>query len=540
MSKKESISKYRYLIFAIITIIQVAIMVYWGTQKSNLYWDEYFTLERAHYISSSTPYEHPIIEDPEFVSGKWLPISVIKDTLVVNKDESMLMDPLWKWGKRLIGSNSYSFFLNILEAIFFDGILSIWPAIILNIIIFILNQIVLFKMCNTISEKEFFSIFVTSLYGFSSICISMVLFVRFYMLATLMTTLFTYLHIVYFKMEDKKAIRKYIVLFSAFLCLLIGFKNAQFTAIYAVFFIISFSVCYIIEKGIKSFLWYAVPIYCGGIFYIFKETRYVDDLINYEPGNNSNGDAFYWVLDNVYNLKISDLPHRIKEMITIFGNYLFGSTYFLIIFVVLIVILLFKNIKEIGKEKTIQKQIWIILCSTALFFCFFTALKLYDQVRYISYVFPELAIIVIAIIYYIKNNKAIRYAISIGIIMACVLLVNINAKVDMLYRDDKDDIQCIRDTGINSIIICGDYNATHISYQSVLLVDDDAEFFVYDYKKPEELGNLNNNEKGELLIISYGALNNEEVLNYLSDKNYQIDRIGYLYDFKIDRAVLCN
>lgn len=540
MSKTETITKYRYLIFAIITIVQVGIMVFWGTQKSNLYWDEYFTLERAHYISSSTPYEHPIIEDPEFVSGKWLPISVIKDTLVVKRDESMLMDPLWKWGVRLLQTNNYSIFLNVTTALISDGKFSIWPSIILNIIIFVINQVVLFMMCKRLSEEKWLPVFVTSFYGFSSICISMVLFVRFYMLTTLMATLFTYFHILYYQTDDKNIIKKYFALILSYFFLIIGFKNAQFLAIYAGFFIISFSVFLIVKKGWLLFLWYGIPIYGGGLCYVLFETDYIQTLFKYCSDKESTGGAFFWVIENIEEFKIKFLPERLWDITNIFGSYLFGSIIIFILLVAVALVLTINKRKQKCNKCEIKNEIWVIAISTVLFFAFFTVFKLYDQVRYISYVFPELAIIVIAIIYYITNNKAIRYVISIGIIMACVLSVNMNAKVDMLYRDDKDDIQCIRDTGMDSIIICGDYNATHISYQSVLLVDDDAEFFVYDYKKPEELENLNNNEKGELLIISYGALNNEEVLNYLSDKNYQIDRIGYLYDFKIDRAVLCN
>ena len=251
------------LAFIIVTLIQVVIIFFWGFKKENLYWDEFYTLEGAHYFSNSNNEEHYIDDDPDYRVGEWIPISFVKDTLIVGEEESLFNEPLTDVLKKLTGYHNYSAFLNLAESLLSLNKFSIWPSIILNAIFFVLNQIVLFAMCKRLSDNKTFPLAVCSMYGYSSICVSMALFIRHYMLTTLLVSLFTYLHLLYFDEDSDSGwahIKRVVFLVFAVGTLYIAHNVAQYSVIYGGMFVISFSVLLLRKNGIKRFIYYSIPI----------------------------------------------------------------------------------------------------------------------------------------------------------------------------------------------------------------------------------------------------------------------------------------
>ncbi len=542
--KLDFIKKYNWIIFALIVVFQIGIIVFWAGQKSNLYWDEYYTLENAHYAADSTPRHHYINDDELYETGKWIPISIIKETLVVSKLDSVMNDSFPRIISKLVGDDNFFPLLNIFETIINPNIISIWPAIMLNIVLFLFSQIVLFFISKKITKDVCFPLLVIAFYGFTSICISMMVFVRFYVLVTLHTLLFVFFHLLYYQTDEKKVIKRCLMLVLAYVFLYMGFMNAEFVMIYGAFFAISFAGFLLITKGLKLFLRYAVPIFGGGFIYLLTQTNYLSFFTDYHSFSESSSGALAWVMSEINEFKMSDLPHRIKEMTFNFGKYLFGNTILMFIFVFLVIIswglyaINKKKRSKSKKEKQFDVFIFAIFGSLVIFFAFFTTFRLYEQIRYISYVFPLLSVIVIALMYTIFKKKRYNYYIAIILIVLMALSVNIGAKVDMLYMEDKDDIEQIKETGIDSIIVCADYMPTHISYQTSLLMKDDADFFVYSLTEENDLEYLENDLREEMLIISYGVLNIDDVINMLNDNGYEIERVGYLYNFKVDKAEL--
>lgn len=542
--KLNFIKKFNWIIFALIVAFQIGIILFWAGQKSNLYWDEYYTLENTHYAGDSTPNGHYIDKDENYETGKWLPISLIKDTLVVRKNDSVLNDSFGQIVSKIIGSQNYFTLLNIVETFIFSGQISIWPSIILNVFLLIITQVILYLLAGKITNDKVFPLFVISFYGFSSMCISMSVFVRFYILATLQTLLFIYFHLLYYQTSEKKIVKRCIYLLLAYAFLYMGFMNAEFVMIYGGFFAICFAGFLLIIKGLKMFLRYAIPIFGGGFIYLFTQTNYLSFFTNFHYFSENSTGALAWVMSEINVFKMSDLPHRIKEMTLNFGKYLFGNTIMMFIFVFLLIIsfVLYvinkKKRSESKKEKQFDVFIFAIFGSLVMYFAFFTTFRLYEQIRYISYVFPLLSVIVIALTYTIFKNKKYNYFIAIILIIVMVLSVNIGAKVDMLYMEDRDDIELIKGSEIDSIIVCADYLPTHISYQPSVFMDDDAEFFVYSLSAENDLDYLEKDLRDEMLIISYSVLNNDAVIDLLKDKGYTVNRLGYLYAFKIDKAEL--
>lgn len=545
MKKEKTVKKHIVIIFIAVTIVQILTIVFWASRKSNFYWDEFYTLQRAHYMSATTPEDHYINNDPNYETGKWLPVSIIKDTLVVNKEESVLHDPLIRTVKKLFEADNYCIFLNIINTFIFEGELSIWPSVILNIIIFVINQIVLYLLCKEISEEKYFPIVVTSLYGFTSMCISMTVFVRFYMWATLLTTLFTYFHFLFFKAKENEYIKKILCMIISFVIFYIDYKSAQFCVFYGVFFIATFSVMLLVNRRIKDFVLYIVPIIIGGTVYLTVINRELLWSITHLREASESGEALGWATGQIVNFKKRYLPERIIEMGGNFGTYIFGSIVVMgLFFLFCLICFVLKTVKQNKNEektkKSVNKKMIILLITLVLYFGFFTAFKLYEQIRYVSYVFPEACVIVIAILFYTVNNKKIRYFASVVLILSVIAFVTAGRKVDFLFENYKQIINTIKAQNINSIVLCTDYMPTMISYQPAVYMEDDAEFFVFNLEYPEEVYNLMDDRREEMLVMSYTGLNKDDVLNLLYDNGYQITELYRLGQYTFNKAVLID
>ncbi|SER55387.1 hypothetical protein SAMN04487884_10736 [Butyrivibrio fibrisolvens] len=535
----EFIKKHRCLLFAIITLLQILIIIYWGGKRENLYWDEFFTFEKTHYASDSTPGEHYIDVDAEYKLGTWLPIAIVKESLVVTKDNSVLLDPITHTLRKIFKFNSYMVLLNIVEVILTPGRLSIWPAIILNLILFVLNQIILYRLCNEFIDNTLYSVAGTAFYGFSSMCVSMAIFVRFYMFATLLTTIFVYFHFMYYKSEDKEHIKRIMYLLLAFLALLLSYNSAEFTIIYGGFFVLIFSVVLWIRKGFKRFLYYSIPIYGGGLCYIATQTNYLGILFDFEATYTEANGALSWCLEQIADFYPGILPLRISEMALLLGRYMFGSYYVMKSYIAIaIIVIIIRVIKKNVVKDTWNDYIIILAFSLLLFIAFFTTFGLYEQPRYISYVFPEIAIVMVFWSYRLFKSEIFRNIMALFLLFVVVLSVNIKGKVDMLYTGDGQFIETVRDMDVESILLYAGGHRTFISYQTALLVDDDAEFYVYDRSEENALLQFEDQIRDKMLIIEESGTEDEDVINMLEQKGYTIEAVAWTYQFTIKYATL--
>jgi len=542
MNTFSDLKENRYLqmiLLIALLMVQTVNIVFWGTKKENLYWDEYFTLERAHYISDSTPFEHYIDADMDYKIEEWIPVSLVYDSLIVKREESVLMDSPYSVLVKVLGYHNYSLFLNLFEAILSPGKLSIWPAIILNIVFFLINQILLYCLCKRISDNVVFPYATVALYGFSSMCLSMAIFLRFYMLATMLTTLFIYMHLVYFQTKGKHHLKRIFLLVISFAALYIGYKNAQFMLIYGALFVFSFSLLLLIKKGLKSFLIYAVPIYGGGVLYLATQTEYLKIFTDYDKALADAGNALAWCLEQIAGFTIDMLPDRLNDMKFILGKYLFGS-YYLMVALLLLTVMMIVVRRLLLKDKTIATNsdgfAIAIAISTILYLLFFTVFGLYEQVRYLSFVFTMLAVIVVIIAFDIFVNNKVKYVGMVLVLVLMICSVNLKGKVDMLYSGDRETIMRVRNLDQDSFLLHADRHRTAISYQVSLLADPQDEFYVYDGTADGAIETLESQLRSEMILVTRLGVPADDVIDFLTQKGYVVDEVGNLYNFVVYNA----
>ncbi len=494
--KVEVIKKYKWLIlFMVVLVTQCVYMFYWGTQKSGYYVDEFFTYDNAHYISESTPNRIKLY-DAEFLEyGKWIPIEELKGTLTVKAEESLLQDSLSYNISVFLNKWPYMAILNYVEAIFFDGELSWWSGISINIVCFVLNQLFLYLLVMKLCHRRSAALLSTALYGFCGMAVSMLVYVRMYMWMTLLITIFTYIHVL---MWDEQKIWKnllYEVFSLPFLYL--AFKDSPLPVIYGAALIGCFFIGLLVRKRWKQALYYGVPLLGGGAFYAVTQTEYVRIFMNPKKALDSGelDIATSSLVQSMVELNGEELLMRVENVGHMICRFLFGHALIvgiLILAVLAMVAILFRKkcnlVKELWKEKI---GFILVLLGAVVFFLMASVLFDLESIRYNSFVFPQIAVCIsvlfIAIAHMLKLEKAI---IGVGIVMivAEIYFTGSIPRIENLYQEDREAVNAIMQCeGIDSLVI--DYQFDDkVMYECLAYTDEDTNvMFSYfgqtDYSK---------------------------------------------------------
>lgn len=209
--KKINIS---YVILMIIIALQIMLMIGFGFMKSGYHVDEIFSygLSNSHFqpflfdidMFSDDPkskFEHGIMADQnqDFSehTNKWESSEVYNDYVTVNANETFDYASVYYNQTMDVHPPLYYFILNTVCS-FFVGSFSKWYGISVNLALFPIIQILLFKLCKeTFIKSERVSLLACCIYGFSACAVSTVLFIRMYALLTmlLMAIIYNIIHI---------------------------------------------------------------------------------------------------------------------------------------------------------------------------------------------------------------------------------------------------------------------------------------------------------------------------------------------------------
>ncbi len=491
--------KKEQMVFIIIIMMQLISMVYWGTQKNGYYVDEFFTFDKAHYLSQSTPKRVKLYDADFLTYDEWHDISELKSTLTVTRDESLLADPAGYNLKMLITKSPYMALLNYVQAVFFEGRLSKWSAISINILFFLLNQIILYRLTLRISEDRSAAIMTVMLYGFSGMAASMTVYVRFYMLITFWMTLYTYLHVL---MWQEDSIRKNLVMeFGAVAILYLAYKNSPLAVIQGVGVIGAFLVGLMMRKRYRQAVVYGLPVVGGGVMYVLLKTDYIGYVLH--PEKFADADitniATESLLENFLALTPGSAVDRSIELARLICQYLFGHIlvlggYLLLASGLLILSLYTKR----DKTKDADWKFFFLAVCPCAFYCVVSICLDLEVIRYNSSIFPELAVCVCVFVMYLagKSDRRRLAAVLMGIIvLGQAAFTAYLPRVDYLYQDEKQAVEQIQSyQGIDSVVV--DYHFDDkIMYECLAFAREDTRVMF--------ISNEN---------IDYGAWNNDILL----------------------------
>lgn len=510
------------LIFGILLIIQCAYMIFWGTQKSGYYVDEFFTYDKAHYISESTPNREKLY-DAEFLEyEKWYDVPEIKNTLMVKREEALMQDSFLYNVYAFTQKWPYMALLNYVEAIFFEGKLSWWSAISLNIVLFALNQVVLFLLAKRVCKDQTMALLAGVMYGFCGMAASMVVYVRFYMYVTFLMTLFAYIHVLMW--EGEKHWKNIILEIVSLPILYIAYRTSPLAGIYGIAIIGCFSLGLLLSRKWKQALYYILPIGVGGILYLALKTNYLEILMNPHKAiaSDSMNVATQSLINGLLTLNLNEIINRSNIFMQIVNRYLFGHVVILILYIILFVGIVICLVKNKEKREYKGSSFLGILFGSVLVYAIMSICFDLSTTRYNSFIFPAVALCCIGVINcLLDKNKNKVVLIITGLLIGEVLFTVRVPRVENLYLDDREGVIAIQQhKGINSVVV--DYHwDDDVMYECLAYTDEDKKVMFTAY------GDTDYDKLGDTVLVWRSANKDERVIQDLLDAGYTyIDEIA--------------
>lgn len=512
-------------IFIALLLLQLCYMVYWGNAKGGFYVDEFFTFDNTHYISASTPKRIKLYDADFMEYGKWFQLNDLKETLTVTKENALYQDSFWHNIKTL-SKSSYNWMLNYIEALFFPGEVNKWSGISINIVLFALCQVFLYFILDRASESGATALIACAMYGFSGLAISMVIYVRSYVLASLWILIFLYMHVL---MWDENNIPKNILYeIMAVILLYQGYRRSPLAVIMGVGIILFFSVALGLKKRWIQLVYYAVPIILGGVLYAAIFTDYLKLFINPSAVTQGGfGTAKASLIGNALKLTPLSFITRAVALIEIINDYLFGHIYVLILLVGLCIYSMIIEFKR--KQKRLFIYI-VVLGAVAFYFIASVCFKL-GTIRYNSFLYPLIAIMVADIISDLlkreKVGKIIAVLLGIALIGEIYYTVSI-PRIQNLYPEEKAQVEIIKmNRGIDNIVV--DYQFDdRVIYECLAYGDASTQVMFMHFDS------VDFTERGDTLLVWQSVNQADELLPYLEEAGYSyVEQIAVTHESKV-------
>ncbi|MBE6718998.1 MAG: hypothetical protein E7574_07080 [Ruminococcaceae bacterium] len=407
-----------------ILLIQVISLVYIGTQKSGLHIDENYS-----YILSNSYDTDRISKAPE-VWNNWIDGDMFREFLTVEKGEQFAYDVVHYNNGKDAHPPLFYFLLHTLCS-FLPGVWSPWIGMIMNIIMIVLAQIILYKLSRELMGDSLWSIVPVALYGGMQVFADTAIFIRMYSLMTLLTMLLVWQH---YQLVTKE--KKYPhILWCGILTFLGTFTQYCF-AIFAFFLAAATCIHLLTRKKWKPLFLYAAAMLLAVVLVFVVFPAGISQITGSETNNIGNE-----VAGNILN--ISKLGRSIFSMgkQTVFGI-IDGLLHCLPIVAVIALVTAAVLIKlRFDKKQTDEttenfKKILVfgVILAIVVGFAILTITHVvgnFVYVRYLYNLFPLLALLIgMASWLFAERFKLDKKILAYGLVAICLVSTITIAKED--------------------------------------------------------------------------------------------------------------
>lgn len=406
-------------------------------------------------------------EDRTFIY-QWHSSEVFKEYITVQPDERFSYAEVYKNQTLDVHPPLYYFILHTICS-FFPDTFSKWFALVPNICFYVLSMFVLYKIAKELTASENKALIVMAFWGLSRGALNNVIFLRMYMLLTLLTLVSAYLHLILIN-RGKFSVK--LVVFIA-LTNLAGFLTQYYFYIFAFFIAAVTCLILLILKKPKQVLLYAglVLSSVAGALLIFPST------ISHATGGAHGETAIKSLVDplNMFSKQLSFLQYVLQDCLGI--NFHENTSLFVSIVsislsvcaLVLFVLFLkwFKNIKKSGgsldhivksciqkiKEPKISR--YVLIYSTVLLTGSFIAIvmprMLLFQDRYFFIIMPLCSMIICLSLISLaekfiakrKSLKKLAFPVTVGIMFTAGAIGNIPENKFLCLQEGEFDINTV-------------------------------------------------------------------------------------------------
>ncbi len=524
--------KKRRLVLLSILVLQMTVILFWAHQRQNYYVDELYSFGYAQSYLIPTKDFKKIDLSEEWKFEEWIRNQPLKEQLEVTKEESLLCKGPAEILKLLVTRRNYHGLLNIVMSLFSPGEVSMAPGIVMNLVFFMLAQLLLFRIMSEMTGSFSLSAVAVLMYGFSGMAISMAYYIRFYMLVILLVLAATRVHQIIWRTENLLRVELFTFLGTALFYF--ALKDSELVLIIWGSMAAAFVVGMLLKRQWKKAALYFVTVFLFVFGYVAKKTSLIDILLH-PSSYASRGGAAGWT---TRNLMAANPERMIQSSVTYFewlGDLLFGSQAIMLCFFLLLLILAGRRFLYSGKHPAAagkyQKDgrsagfVWIIAAVCAVYLVFSLLTALFAE-RYLSLLFPFFTILFWKAVHELTRSLLHRRRVLTGmLLMVCTGILSFNLfhsdRLLYLYHEDVPLIQAVQNAGIQDVILVS--AGRHSLYECVNLLPDEAMLYPMDLERHE----INAGQcPEEMLIWINTATPPDPYVTDLVEDSYEIRKLG--------------
>ncbi len=434
MSKPKADTAFKIML--IITIVlQLAVALCFCMQKQGFHYDENYS-----YYSSNVTYG---LNPPD---GDWLSGSTIAEEFCITPGMGFNFPLVAQMQSFDVHPPVYYFLLNIICSLS-SGIFSKWQGLILNLIFFVISELLIIAIANKVGNKnKAITWFSLALFGFSPAIISGITFIRMYMLLTSECMALILLHMnMLTDIKNSSSLSRFVkYLIQIAVTVYIGFLTHYYFAVFA-FFVAAFTTLYLFfsKNTRKTSYIYAITVIAGLLSAVLSYPASLRHIFRGYRGTEAMG-AFF---------DMNNLSDRMGLFVGLIDDYVLNRTFYILL---LIILLAYVQVRFMNKRVSPNLCFGLSFITVVGYFAIVmkTALMNYEEaVRYEMPIYGLLIILIVVSLYsLIINTSPVTEGDSrggqvqrllFGVILAITLVMQVkglyDGKVLFLYPEEKNE-----------------------------------------------------------------------------------------------------
>ena len=434
MSKPKADTAFKIML--IITIVlQLAVALCFCMQKQGFHYDENYS-----YYSSNVTYG---LNPPD---GDWLSGSTITEEFCITPGMGFNLPLVAQMQSFDVHPPVYYFLLNIICSLS-SGIFSKWQGLILNLIFFVISELLIIAIANKVGNKnKAITWFSLALFGFSPAIISGITFIRMYMLLTSECMALILLHMnMLTDIKNSSSLSRFVkYLIQIAVTVYIGFLTHYYFAVFA-FFVAAFTTLYLFfsKNTRKTSYIYAITVIAGLLSAVLSYPASLRHIFRGYRGTEAMG-AFF---------DMNNLSDRMGLFVGLIDDYVLNRTFYILL---LIILLAYVQVRFMNKRVSPNLCFGLSFITAVGYFAIVmkTALMNYEEaVRYEMPIYGLLIILIVVSLYsLIINPSPVTeddsrggqvQRLLFGVILAITLVMQVkglyDGKVLFLYPEEKNE-----------------------------------------------------------------------------------------------------
>lgn len=422
--KKLKVNK-TVIAFIIILLLQISVKIVIDYNKNGFFCDEMFSYGLMNYKQAY------LFEEPTFEEN-WHNKEYYDEYITIQKDELFNFSQVYTNQVEDYHPPLYYFLLRIFSA-FSVGEFTKWSGLILNIIIFIFCDIIIFKIGQKLFKNNWLALLLMTVYGFSLFSAENTLFIRMYQLLELELLLLTYWAIDNYK--NKKINLKEYAKLTAIIML------GSLTHYYFLIFLAGFLLVYIIklikEHQFKNLAYLLLTILISQLLTFAIYPNYFKQITRGSGRNERK-----MTLENIISREQTYLNKLNSNMFFFYLKYI--ALILLIGLIICIVISIIKKRKI--KDFKYASEMNVVIFPALIYWTYITLTSQFIALRYILPIF----VFALIILFYIANvelatimkNKKAFLCSMLMFSTLCIMPCNFR-KIAYQYPNNKERYETI-------------------------------------------------------------------------------------------------